>query len=159
MTKQEINAAVSQLINIAIGNNPNYIVAQLNNRGNNYVFTPTGIEMEAALYKIYKSNPQTLFRILEGMPYDSTKVNDSTSPETIEYLQFLANKLGIASPGSKFDLGNIWGTIVASIGGQSTTTQDPTIVTTETANIGAVIGLVAVAGLAVFIVYVAFFKK
>lgn len=165
MTNEETNQSISRLIKIAISNQPNYIYDQLLKRKMVGLYIPSGNELESKMYDLYIHNRSDFFSILSGVDYDPTVTNYSTSPETKDYLNLLAQSLGV-------DIGNInarsladepkkkwWETVVGVIAGQSSGSTSPSTSTTTTANVGAIIGLVLVAALVVAVAYFAFFKS
>lgn len=150
-------ADVSTLIELAVANQPNYVWNELRRIGyNTNPYQPAGSELEAGLFKLYATDKSAFYSVLQGLPFDSTKTNSSTSGSD---LVNLATKYGYQGSTSKIDWGGVWSYIVGTIGGVDTSTTAPVVTTSTETNIAAIIGLIAVAGLAVVIVYFAFFKK
>lgn len=149
--------SVGELITIAVANQNQYIWSNLKILGyNTNKFIPAGSELEAGLYRLYADDKSQFYSLLRGLNFDSTKTNISTDGR----LNQLATDNGFqASPSAKFDLKGIWDFVVETVAGKDTTTVSPTVITETKINIGAVIGLIVVAILAVVIVYIAFFRK
>ncbi len=153
MTQEQL---VAQLTRVAVSNNPKYVYDELRKRGYSNPYMPPGDELEKELYAIYKVSHQDFFNILRGLPFDSTKTDSINS---VSMVADLASELGYSGATAKTKAGEMWGWLVGTIAGQEQTTTQPTVTTTTSANVGAIIGLVVIAILAVVIVYFAFFKK
>lgn len=148
---------VAELISIGAANQPAYIYQELRKRGYGNQYQPSASILEAELWKIYVNDKPDFWNIMRGLQFDATKTNSSTQGST---LRDLAIDQGMpTNSAAKFNIGEAWGWIVGTIGGKSETVTAPTVVTESKISIGAVIGLIVVAGLLVTILYFAFFKK
>ena len=150
---------VSQLIRIAVANQPNYIWNQLKALGyNSNQFSPTGAELEAGLFSLYNADKNAFYGVLTSLPFDETKTDAINSTSL---LRNLAIETGLVSPSSnaRFNWGDLWKEIVKTVAGHEQTVVDPTVVTTSKISIGAIIGLSVVAILIVVVAYFAFFRK
>lgn len=133
MTQQELNAAVIAINKIIASNNPVAAVDALKKYGFQTKFDVLpAADIEKALLELYTANPSTYFQVIKEIPYRDTITNWTTSPETKQNIYNIASQLGVnqlnGNPSAKIDFGNIWHSIVTTIGGSSTT--NPNVVTT-----------------------------
>lgn len=155
MTQQQ---SVDQLIRIGAANQPKYIEQQLRVRGLiESPYSPPGSVLESGLYKLYVNDRDGFWSIMQGLTFDPTVTNSSTANNTLTDLAAANGYTENTTRG--VTLKGAWDWLVGTLGGTDTTNVAPTVVTTSSTNIGAVIGLVIVAILAVTLVYFAFFKK
>lgn len=150
-----LQQSVSQLIRIAVANQPQYVYNELRKRGYSNPYQPPAGELESKLYELYASNKTDFYNLLEGLTFDPTRT-DSIGSSAV--LSSLAAEHGF-QPELRITGKGVWDWIVGTIGGKEETVVDPITKIETKANIGAVIGLIVVAILAVVIVYVAFFRK
>lgn len=153
----EKTQVVAAIISLGVANQPRYIYNQLRQRGYDNPYQPPGGVLESELFKLYAVDKEQFWSIMNGLNFDQTVTNSSTDGDT---LVTLAKDQGFASDNTRGPkLKDAWDWLIATVAGKDTSTTAPTIVETKSINVGAVIGLIVIAGLIVTVAYFAFFKK
>lgn len=147
---------VSQLIKIAVANQPAYIYSELRKRGYSNPLMPPAGELESKLYELYASNKEDFYSVMTNLPFDSTRTDSLNSSQVAVDL---ATELGYAGSTARFNVGQAWDWLVKTVAGHEESTVGGTTTTMTTPNVAAIIGLSIVAIAAIVFAYLAFFRK